>query len=84
LDKSIRFAAIHDGRFKGKYRKGESGYFTEEEIKLSLSEAQHRWDYRKKMSFRIGDPKFAMAQYGKINRITLPIGEEGVMLVQPI
>ena len=56
-------------------------YCTDEEIKLSLTEAHDRWDYRKKMSFRIGQPKYAMAQYGKINRITLPIGDEGIMLV---
>ena len=33
------------------------------------------------MSFKIGSPKFAMAQYGKVNRITIPLGQEGVILV---
>ena len=46
-----------------------------------MSEAQSRWDSRKKLSFKIGEPKFTMAQYGKINRITIPLGNEGVILV---
>ena len=33
------------------------------------------------MSFKIGEPKFAMAQYEKINRITIPLGEDGLILV---
>ena len=81
LDQSIRFTAIHDGRFRAKYQKGIEGYFEKEEIKSSLIEAQSRWDSRNKMSFKIGAPKFAMAQYGKINRITIPLGNEGVILV---
>jgi hypothetical protein len=81
LDQNIRFVAIHDGQFKAKYRTETVGYFEDEEIKSSLSEAQNRWDYRKKLSFKIGEPKFAMAQYGKINRITIPLGSEGVILV---
>ena len=81
LDQNIRFVAIHDGQFKAKYRTETVGYFEDGEIKASLSEAQNRWDSRKKLSFKIGEPKFAMAQYGKINRITIPLGNEGVILV---
>ena len=81
LDKSIRLTAIHDGQFKAKYQKGIDGYFDSEEIKSSLIEAQHRWDLRKKMSFKIGAPKFAMAQYDKVIRMTIPLGNEGVILV---
>ena len=81
LDPNIRLVAIYDGRFKAKYQKGIEGYFQKEEIKSSLIEAQGRWDSRNKMSFKIGAPKFAMAQYGKINRITIPLGNEGVILV---
>ena len=81
LDQNIRFVAIHDGQFKAKYRTETIGYFEDEEIKSSWSEAQSRWDSRKKLSFKIGEPKFAMARYGKINRITIPLGNEGVILV---
>ena len=81
LDKGVRFVAVHDGHFKAKYKKGIDGYFEEKEVKASLSEAQSRWDSRKKLRFRIGDPKYAMAQYGKINRLTVPLGDEGVILI---
>ena len=81
IDEHIRFVAIYDSKFHAKFRNGIEGYFKEKEIKSSLSEAQNRWSFRKKMSFKIGEPKFAMAQYGKVNRITIPLYNEGVILV---
>ncbi len=81
LDENIRYVAIYDGQLNAKFGNGVQGYFKEEEIKSSLSEAQNRWASRKKMSFKIGQPKFAMAQYGKVNRITMSYGSEGVILV---
>jgi len=81
IDEHIRFVAIYDSKFHAKFRNGIEGYFKEKEIKSSLSEAQNRWSFRKKMSFKIGEPKFAMAQYGKVNRITIPLDKEGVILV---
>jgi len=81
LDDHIRLAAIFDSKFHAKFRNGIEGYFKEKEIKSSLSEAQNRWTFRKKMSFKIGEPKFAMAQYGKVNRITIPLDNDGVILV---
>ena len=42
LDKSIRYAAIYDGHLNAKFRNGIQGYFKEEEIKSSMSEALDR------------------------------------------
>jgi hypothetical protein len=81
IDPNIRFAASYDGQFNAKYRDGIQGYFNDEEVRSFLSKAQRRWDSRKQMSLKIGDPKFAMAQYGKINRITVPLENDGVILV---
>lgn len=81
LDEKIRFVAIHDGHFKAKYQRGLKGFFKEEEIKLSLSESHDRFSSRKKINFKIGEPKFAMAQYGKINWVTIPLGLEGIIMV---
>ncbi len=81
LDEKIRYVAIYDGEYHAKFRDGVQGYFKEEEIKSSLSEAQHRWAFRKKLSLKIGEPKFAMAQYAKVNRVTFPLGNEAVILV---
>ena len=80
IDPNIRLIAIYDGQFKAKLRNGVQRYFEDEEIKSLLVEAQNRWDFRKKMSFKIGAPKFAMAQYGKINQITIPL-DDGVILL---
>ena len=33
------------------------------------------------MSFKIGEPRFAMAQYGKVNRITIPLDNDGLILI---
>lgn len=81
IDPNIRFAASYDGQFNAKYRDGIQGYFNDEEVRSFLSKAQKRWDSRKQMSLKIGDPKFAMAQYGKVNRITIPLENDGVILV---
>ena len=81
LDKKIRYVAIYDGEYHAKFQDGIQGYFKEDEIKSSLVEAQSRWAYRKKMSFTVGVPRFAMAQYAKVNRITFPLGTDGVILV---
>jgi hypothetical protein len=81
LDENIRFVAIYDGELNAKFKEGIQGYFKEEEIKSSLSEAQKRWTFRKKLSFKIGEPKFAMAEYAKVNRITFPLDNEGIVLV---
>jgi hypothetical protein len=80
IDPNIRLVAIYDGRFKAKLRNGIQSHFEDKEIKSSLVEAQNRWDFRKKMSFKIDQPKFTMAQYGKINRITIPL-DDGVILL---
>ncbi len=81
LDKNVRFVAIYDGQFHAKFRNGIHGYFQEVEIKESLSKAQKRWDSRKKMSLKIGEPKFAMAQYDKVSRITISLDNYGIILV---
>lgn len=81
LDPKIRLVAIYDGLFRGKFREGIKRYFEDEEIKSSLSEVQDRWNLRKKMSFNVGEPKFAMAQYGSVNRITIPNGDDGIILM---
>ena len=81
LDENIRFVAVYDGQLNAKFKEGIQRFFTDEEIKSSLSEAQNRWSFRKKMSFKIGEPKFAMAEYAKVNRITFPLGNGAVILV---
>jgi hypothetical protein len=81
LDSNIRLVAVYDGRFKAKLRNGTRRNFEDEEIKSSMIEAQNRWIFRKKMGFKTVEPKFAMAQYDKTNRITIPLDDDGVILL---
>jgi len=81
LDQKIKYAAIYDGKYHAKFKDEVKGFFKEEQIKLSFSETKKQWAFRKQMDFKIGEPRFTMAQYGKINRITFPIGKEGVIVV---
>ena len=41
---------------------------------------QQRWDFCKNQSFKTVAPKFAMTQDGKVNRLTIPLGD-GVILL---
>ena len=79
LDENIRFVAIYDGQYHAKFREGTHAYLREDEIKSSLSETHNRWAFRKKLGFKIGEPKFAMAQYDKVNRVTFPLANDGVI-----
>jgi len=55
-------------------------YLSREETEMSLSQAVYRWSSRKKTANKIGDPVFALAKYGKIYRVTVPIGGAGLIL----
>ncbi|MFZ8938161.1 MAG: hypothetical protein ACO2Y5_07915 [Nitrosopumilaceae archaeon] len=81
LDPNIRLVAIYDGLFRAKFREGIKRNFEDEEIKSSLSEAQDRWDSRKKSNSKIDEPKFAMAQYGTVNRIIISSEDDGIILM---
>jgi len=82
IDDKIRFAAIYDeGEFYHKMREGLNSYLTPEETANSLAEAVYRWSYRKKIGSKIGEPIYAMAKYGKVFRITIPVGKAGLILV---
>jgi hypothetical protein len=62
-------------------REGLQNLLTPEETKESISDAITRWETRKKLSGKLGDPLYAMAIYKKVKRITLPINQKGLILV---
>jgi hypothetical protein len=81
-DNQIRYVGIYDyGELHDQMKSGISSYLTKEETEVSLSHAIYRWSTRKKTSAKIGKPIFAMAKYGKIFRITIPIGGAGLILI---
>ena len=81
-DDKIRFVAIYDeGEFYHKMREGLNSYLTPEETENSLAEAVYRWSSRKKTGLKIGEPIYATTKYGKVYRITIPVGKAGLILV---
>ena len=39
-----------------------------------------RWKTRKQFSDEIGEPEFAMTKYGKVNRVTMACGKDGLLM----
>lgn len=81
-DDKIRYVGIYDfGELYEKMRPGLKSYLSREETEMSLSQAVYRWSSRKKTADKIGNPIFALAKYGKIYRVTVPIGGAGLILI---
>jgi len=81
-DNSIRYVGIYDfGELYDKMRPGLKSHLSREETEMSLSQAVYRWSSRKKTADKIGEPIFALAKYGKIYRVTIPIGGAGLILI---
>ena len=82
ISNKIRFVAIYDeGNFFHKMRDGLQSYLTQAETENSMAQAVFRWSSRKKMAKKLGGAVFAMAKYGKVNRVTIPVGQAGLILV---
>ncbi len=82
INDKIRFTAIYDeGEFYHKMREGLDSYLTPEETENSLAQAVYRWASRKKAAPKLGEPIYSMAKYGKLYRITIPVGKAGLILV---
>ncbi len=84
MDPKVRFAGICDenGDIKhGGQREGVKNLLSREESKKSLAHAMARWGLRNALEPRIGKGKYAMAEYEKMKRITMPIDETHLLLV---
>jgi len=81
-DNKIRYVGVYDyGELYDKMRPGLKSHLSREETELTLSQAIYRWSTRKKTAEKIGNPVFALAKYGKIYRVTVPIGGAGLILI---
>ncbi|HEV8405470.1 MAG TPA: hypothetical protein VGQ13_06145 [Nitrososphaera sp.] len=79
LDPQIRLVTICD--ISGKiifsdHRSGVKNLLTPEESKRSLEMAVNGWKERSKLSSKIGRGKYVLAEYEKIKRITMPLGDD--------
>ena len=84
LDQKIRFAAVCDRTSDIKHggqREGVRSFLSTEQTRQSVQQAWNRWKLRGAMESTIGKGKFAMAEYEKVRRFTIPIDNEHLLLV---
>lgn len=83
-DYRIRFVAVYDdntNKLGGGMRAGQETYLPENINKLSVDGSFLRWKTRREMGYWIGEPIYAMAEYGKVKRFTFYISAKKIMLV---
>lgn len=82
MSPAIRFATVCDmnGRIKySGHRKGVKNLLTPSESRKSLNLAVTAWKIRSKLSRKIGKGKYVLAEYAKIKRITMPLGNKHIL-----
>jgi hypothetical protein len=84
IDSKIRFAGICDesGEIKhGGQKEGVKNILSNEETRKSNLQALARWGLRNSLSSKIGRGKYAMAEYERIKRITIPLDDDHLLLI---
>jgi len=82
LDKMIRFVGIFDGHYRLiKMREGLQSLLSPDETENSLIDTFSKWRTRQGLAKKLGEPLYAMAKYEKVKRITIPINDNGLVLV---
>jgi hypothetical protein len=84
LDNNIRHARIcdMDGNVVcSRKRSGVVNLLTEQETQESLNYSVNSWKVRNQLSHKIGKGRYVLAVYEKLRRITLPLGENHLLLV---
>jgi hypothetical protein len=84
LDPKVRFADICDNTGETKYgwqREGVKNLLSAEETKRSNLQALARWDLRNALAPKVGRGRYAMAEYEKIKRITLPLEGHHLLII---
>ncbi len=82
INEKIRYVGVyHKGEFHSKMQKGLKSLLSEAEIKNSAVEAVKRWETRLSMASKLGKAVYSLTKYEKVNRMTFPINEDGLILV---
>ena len=82
LDMKIRFVGIFNSHFKLiKMREGLQSLLSPEETQFSIIDTFSKWRTRQGLAKKLGEPLYAMAEYEKVKRITIPINDDGLILV---
>ncbi|MFZ0695592.1 MAG: hypothetical protein WAM88_00475 [Nitrososphaeraceae archaeon] len=83
-DPKIRLVTICD--LDGKimhsgHRQGVTNLLTPEESKKSLELAIKAWKTRSELAPKIGKGKYVLAEYEKLKRITMPLGDDHILYI---
>ncbi len=84
IDSTIRYAAIQNEqgeKIYGGFRDDVTPILSKEELKMMHYYASQRWQTRQNIEHKIGNTKYAMAEYGKLKRITFPINEKHLLMI---
>ena len=84
IDSTIRYAAIqnHDGeKICGGFRENINPILNDDELKMMHYYASQRWHTRKNIEHKLGNTKYAMAEYDKLKRISFPINKKYLLLL---
>jgi len=77
----IRFSAIYfEGDFYSKKRDDVETHLDSFDTTESMSDAVLRMEQRAKYSQKIGNVHYVLAKYDKLNRITIPLGKDGLIM----
>jgi hypothetical protein len=84
LDGNIRMVTLSDTDGKiifSDHRPGVTNLLTPDESRKSLEMAVNAWKSRSQLAPKIGKGKYVLAEYDKIKRITMPLGEKHLVYV---
>jgi len=84
VDSTIRYAAIQNSageKISGGFRENITPILNNDELKMMHYYASQRWQTRKNIEHKIGNTKYAMAEYDKLKRIVFPINEKYLLML---
>jgi hypothetical protein len=84
IDSSIRYVAIQNSsgeKMYGGFKEGISPILNNDELKMMHYYASQRWQTRKNIEHKLGNTRYAMAEYDKLKRITFPIDEKHLLML---
>ena len=84
IDSKIRYAVIQNNvgeKIHGGFRDGINPILNDDELKMMHYYASQRWQTRKNIEHKLGNTKYAMAEYDKLKRITFPIDEKHLLMI---
>ncbi len=84
LDPKIRFATIFDMNGKVLYsghRDGVENLLSPEESQKSLQIAINAWKSRNDVSSKLGRGKYALVEYEKLKRISMPLDSDHILYI---